>query len=68
MRTAAARCGIDPLRTTAMSDSTPTSPDRLPSDDVLDARTRALCELRHRLGELHAQLEYLKLMLKLGIR
>lgn len=50
-----------------MSQSSPPSPDRLPQDDVLDQRTRALCELRHRLGELHAQLEYLKLMLKLGI-
>jgi hypothetical protein len=51
-----------------MSQPSPASPDRLPQDDVLDPRTRALCELRHRLGELHAQLEYLKLMLKLGIR
>ena len=34
----------------------------------LDDRTRALCELRMRMVELCAQLEYLKLMLKLGVR
>ncbi len=34
----------------------------------LDARTRALCELRGKMVELYTQLEYLKLMLKLGVR
>lgn len=34
----------------------------------LDARTRALSELRGRMIELVSQLEYLKLMLKLGVR
>ncbi len=45
-------------------------PKPAPLDPVLDldARTRALCELRSRMVELYTQLEYLKLMLKLGVR
>lgn len=42
-------------------------PEPVPAPD-LDARTRALCELRSRLLELNVQLEYLKLMLRLGVR
>jgi hypothetical protein len=52
----------------AMSQPPPQSADRTPQDDPLDERTRAMCELRYRLTELHAQLEYLKLMLELGVR
>ena len=51
-----------------MSQPSPQTPDRIPQEDPLDARTRAMCELRHRLTELHAQLVYLKLMLELGVR
>lgn len=46
-------------------------PDNAGRDDPapdLDARTRALSELRGRMIELVSQLEYLKLMLKLGVR
>lgn len=43
----------------------PQPPQGLPD---LDERTRSLCELRDRMTELHSQLEYLKLMLKLGVR
>jgi hypothetical protein len=46
-----------------------------PSDDTsprrtltLEERTQALLELRRQMQELHARLEYLRLMLKLGVR
>lgn len=51
-----------------MNDPLPQQPphgDALPD---LDARTRALCELRQNMIELVSQLEYLRLMLKLGVR
>ena len=50
--------------------SQPQSPKPAPRDPApdLDARTRALCELRGKMVELYSQLEYLKLMLKLGVR
>ena len=43
----------------------PSHGDAMPD---LDDRTRALCELRSRMLELVSQLEYLRLMLKLGVR
>jgi hypothetical protein len=50
--------------------SQPETPKPARTDPVLDldARMRALCELRVKMVELNAQLEYLKLMLKLGVR
>lgn len=45
-----------------------TPPSRGDSMPDLDDRTRALCELRSRMLELASQLEYLRLMLKLGVR
>lgn len=45
----------------------PPIPRLTPVQDI-DDRTRALSELRIRLVDLNVQLEYLKLMLKLGVR
>jgi hypothetical protein len=45
---------------------TPRQPSPNSSDDT--ARVKAWIELRHELEQLHARLEYLRLMLKLGVR
>ena len=51
-----------------MSQPQPSKPAQRDPVRDLDARTRALCELRGKMVELYTQLEYLKLMLKLGVR
>lgn len=51
-----------------MNDPQPDPSATGPALPDLDARTRALCELRTRMLELVSQLEYLRLMLKLGVR
>jgi hypothetical protein len=51
-----------------MSDQSSHKPPQTSPASDLDERTRALCELRVKMVELYSQLEYLKLMLKLGVR
>jgi hypothetical protein len=51
-----------------MNDPLPPQPPQSDALPDLDARTRALCELRTSMIELVSQLEYLRLMLKLGVR
>lgn len=53
---------------THMSDHSSHKPPQTSPAADLDERTRALCELRVKMVELYSQLEYLKLMLKLGVR
>ncbi len=48
----------------------PDHPDANPVRPVLspEEKTQALIELRRQMQELHAHLEYLKLMLKVGVK
>lgn len=50
--------------------SHPDHPDANPPRPMLslEEKTQALLELRRQMQELHAHLEYLKLMLKVGVR
>jgi hypothetical protein len=57
---------------TAQTMNSPSRPDGTPSQQPralsLEERTQALLELRRQMQELHARLEYLRLMLKLGVK
>ncbi len=48
-----------------MSNPNPQNPPPAPNGDAIDAKMQALIKLRTQMEELHAHLEYLKLMLKL---
>ena len=56
--------------------NTPSQPSSLPSSPIprsttgtpYEATARALLELRQEMEKLHAQLQYLKLLRKLGVR
>jgi hypothetical protein len=45
----------------------PATPRRLPRDTSFEARLEALLEIKRDMLALHARLEYLQLMLKLGV-
>jgi hypothetical protein len=45
----------------------PRAPVPLPQTLASDAKMQAWLELRHELEQLHAQLQYLKLLQKLGV-
>ena len=51
-----------------MNIPTPTPRPPAPRADPDDPRVRLWLALRHELAELHARLEYLKLMASLGVR
>jgi hypothetical protein len=50
------------------SSSTPSNPVPVPQGTPFEATARALLELRQEMERLHAQLQYLKLLRKLGVR
>jgi hypothetical protein len=47
---------------------TPSNPNATPTRNLCEATARALLELRQETQQLHAQLQYLKLLRKLGVR
>ena len=47
---------------------TPDTPRRAPPEADFDFRLQALLDLKQEMHDLHARLEYVRLMLKLGVR
>lgn len=56
-----------PIRCAAVNLPTPPHSDPVPPQEVLAAKLQAWRELKQQMEQLHAQLHYLKLMLKLGV-
>jgi hypothetical protein len=52
----------------AMNEPTPSPPPSRPQPRTLEESAEALLELRLQMQKLNAQLEYLRLILKLGVR
>lgn len=46
----------------------PQAPRKQPADQDFDAKTRAWLELKREMEQLHASVEYLRLILKMGVK
>ena len=46
----------------------PNTPPRMPPEAEFDFRLKALLDLKQQMQFLHARLQFIKLMLKLGVR
>jgi hypothetical protein len=46
----------------------PNTPRKPPSDPDFEAKTRAWLELKREMEQLHANVEYLRLILKMGVK
>lgn len=61
---------MGPLQSTApsaMNEPTPSRPSQPTDGSEADARVMACLELQREMQELHARLQYLKLLLKMGV-